>query len=194
MMLQRSIELWSQAAELSPNAPVRSFDLPAATSSTLRPAGPTMAPKPGSGAIFLHRRDSAEPCTSRGPYVHGWWTPPSGTVVFILMNHCKDSSMRSVPTLLALSLLAAGASFANAAHAAEGDDRFAIRLGAMNIDSDNTLRGRTNVAGQDIALDQDFKLAPAVQLLQVRQGSPRDTGPGHFLRRRERAGRQLREG
>ncbi len=46
--------------------------------------------------------------------------------------------MRPVPTLLALSLLAAGASFANAAHAAEGDDRFAIRLGAMNIDSDNT--------------------------------------------------------
>ena len=48
-------------------------------------------------------------------------------------------------------LLAAGASFANAAHAAEGDDRFAIRLGAMNIDSDNTLRGSTTVAGQDIS-------------------------------------------
>ncbi len=41
----------------------------------------------------------------------------SGTVDFILMNHCKDSSMRSVPTLLALSLFAAGASFATAAHA-----------------------------------------------------------------------------
>lgn len=66
--------------------------------------------------------------------------------------------MRSVPTLLALSLLAAGASFASAAHAAEGDDRFALRLGAMNIDSDNTLRGNTNVAGQDIGFSEDFKL------------------------------------
>lgn len=69
--------------------------------------------------------------------------------------------MRSVPTLLALSLLAAGASFAtaaHAAHAAEGDDRFALRLGAMNIDSDNTLRGKTNVAGQDIGFSEDFKL------------------------------------
>ena len=66
--------------------------------------------------------------------------------------------MRPVPTLLALSLLAAGASFANAAHAAEGDDRFALRLGAMNIDSDNTLRGRGDVAGQDVGFDQDFKL------------------------------------
>lgn len=117
-----------------------------------------MAPKPVSGAIFLHRRDSTEPCTCRGPYVHGWWTGLSGTVVFILMNHCKDSSMRPVPTLLALSLLAAGASFATAAHAAEGDDRFALRLGAMNIDSDNTLRGKTNVAGQDIGFSEDFKL------------------------------------
>ncbi|AWH18386.1 hypothetical protein C1922_14325 [Stenotrophomonas sp. ZAC14D2_NAIMI4_7] len=66
--------------------------------------------------------------------------------------------MRSVPTLLALSLLAAGASFASSAHAAEGDDRFALRLGAMNIDSDNTLRGQTNVAGQDIGFSEDFKL------------------------------------
>ena len=41
--------------------------------------------------------------------------------------------MRSVPTLLALSLLAAGASFASSAHAAEGDDRFALRLGAMKL-------------------------------------------------------------
>jgi len=74
------------------------------------------------------------------------------------MNHRKDSLMRSVPTLLALSLLAAGASFASSAHAAEGDDRFALRLGAMNIDSDNTLRGQTNVAGQDIGFSEDFKL------------------------------------
>lgn len=69
--------------------------------------------------------------------------------------------MRPVTTLLALSLLAAGASFAtaaHAAHAAEGDDRFALRLGAMNIDSDNTLRGKTNVAGQDIGFSEDFKL------------------------------------
>lgn len=65
-----------------------------------------MAPKPGSGAIFLHRRDSTEPYTCHGPYVHAWWTGLSGTVAFILMNHCKDSSMRPVPTLFALSLLA----------------------------------------------------------------------------------------
>ena len=28
----------------------------------------------------------------------------------------------------------------------------------MNIDSDNTLRGKTNVAGQDIGFSEDFKL------------------------------------
>ncbi len=28
----------------------------------------------------------------------------------------------------------------------------------MNIDSDNTLRGNTNVAGQDIGFSEDFKL------------------------------------
>jgi len=66
--------------------------------------------------------------------------------------------MRSVPTLLALSLLAAGASFANAAHAAEGDPRFTLRVGAMNIENDNTIRGNTTVAGQDVNVSEDFKM------------------------------------
>ena len=66
--------------------------------------------------------------------------------------------MRCVPTLLTLSLLAAAATHVGAAHAAEGDDRFALRLGAMNIDSDNTLRGSTRVGGQDVGFSEDFKL------------------------------------
>jgi len=38
------IQLLSQATELCRARPVLPFDLPAATSSTLRPAGPRMAP------------------------------------------------------------------------------------------------------------------------------------------------------
>ena len=101
-MLHRSIELWSQSTELSPDAPVRLLDLPAASSSA-PPRRSHDGPEARLRGHLLHRRDSAEPCTRRGPYVHGWWTGLSRTVVFILMNHCKDSSMRPVPTLLALS-------------------------------------------------------------------------------------------
>ncbi|MDR6093205.1 opacity protein-like surface antigen [Stenotrophomonas sp. SORGH_AS321] len=66
--------------------------------------------------------------------------------------------MRPIPTLLALSLVAVGAGFASTAHAAEGDDRFTLRLGAMNIDTDNTIRGSTNIAGQDVNLNEDFSM------------------------------------
>ncbi len=66
--------------------------------------------------------------------------------------------MRSAPTLLALSLVAVGAGFASTAHAAEGDDRFTLRLGAMNIDTDNTIRGSTTIAGQDVNLNEDFSM------------------------------------
>ena len=41
---------------------------------------------------------------------------------------------------------------------AAGDDRFTLRLGAMNIDSDNTLRGSTMVNGQELTFSEDFKL------------------------------------
>ena len=65
--------------------------------------------------------------------------------------------MRLLP-LLALPLAMAALTHATSASAAEGDDRFALRLGAMNIDSDNTLRGSTNVAGQDLSFSEDFGL------------------------------------
>lgn len=38
------------------------------------------------------------------------------------------------------------------------DDRFTLRLGAMNIDSDNTLRGRTVAGGRELAFSEDFGL------------------------------------
>lgn len=66
--------------------------------------------------------------------------------------------MRLMLPLLALPLAMAALTHANTASAAEGDDRFALRLGAMNIDSDNTIRGNTNVAGQDVGFSEDFKL------------------------------------
>lgn len=44
------------------------------------------------------------------------------------------------------------------ASAADGDPRFTLRLGAMNIDSSNTLRGNTSVDGRDFAFNQDFDL------------------------------------
>ncbi len=70
----------------------------------------------------------------------------------------KDSLMRPLPSLLALSLVAVGAGFASSAHAAEGDDRFTLRLGAMNVDTDNTIRGSTTIAGQDVNVNEDFNL------------------------------------
>ncbi|WP_167337560.1 hypothetical protein [Xanthomonas arboricola] len=42
------------------------------------------------------------------------------------------------------------------AHAEDSDDRFQLRLGAMNIDNDSTLRGFTTVNGQEISGSQDF--------------------------------------
>ena len=66
--------------------------------------------------------------------------------------------MRSTPALLALSLATALVGFASTAHAAEGDDRFTLRLGAMNVDTDNTIRGSTTIAGQDVNVNEDFSL------------------------------------
>ncbi|HBK45865.1 MAG TPA: hypothetical protein DDZ67_05400 [Xanthomonadaceae bacterium] len=62
-------------------------------------------------------------------------------------------------SLLALALpCALAAAYAAPAHAADGDDRFQLRLGAMNIDNDNTLRGETEINGEPISGSQDFKL------------------------------------
>ncbi|MCC7633663.1 hypothetical protein [Stenotrophomonas rhizophila] len=66
--------------------------------------------------------------------------------------------MRLTLSLLALPLAMAALTHASTASAAEGDDRFTLRLGAMNIDSDNTIRGQTNVGGQDIGFSEDFDL------------------------------------
>lgn len=66
--------------------------------------------------------------------------------------------MRSTSTLLALSIATALVGFASTAHAAENDDRFTLRLGAMNIDTDNTIRGSTTIAGQDVNVDEDFSM------------------------------------
>jgi len=57
------------------------------------------------------------------------------------------------PCVLALGLFTA----ANAS-AAEEDPRFTLRLGAMNIDTDNTIRGSTTINGQDIDVSEDFEL------------------------------------
>jgi hypothetical protein len=59
--------------------------------------------------------------------------------------------------VLALALpCALAAAYALPAHAADGEDRFTIRLGAMNVDNDNTLRGNTSIAGSEISGSQDF--------------------------------------
>lgn len=64
--------------------------------------------------------------------------------------------MKHLPAL-ALPCAFAG-TFALPAHAAEGDDRFQLRLGAMNIDNDNTLRGDTEINGQPLSGSYDFTL------------------------------------
>ncbi|UKE69096.1 hypothetical protein K8O61_16885 [Xanthomonas cerealis pv. cerealis] len=59
--------------------------------------------------------------------------------------------------LLALVLpCALAAAYALPAHAEDGDDRFTLRLGAMNVDNDNTLRGNTTIDGNAISGSQDF--------------------------------------
>ncbi len=58
-----------------------------------------------------------------------------------------------VPASLALAVAAA---IALPAHAADTDDRFELRLGVMNIDNNNTIRGSTDVMGNDISFAQDF--------------------------------------
>jgi len=61
--------------------------------------------------------------------------------------------------LLALALpcaLAAAYALPAHAHAEDTDDRFTIRLGAMNIDNDNTLRGSTSINGEQLSGSQDF--------------------------------------
>lgn len=58
------------------------------------------------------------------------------------------------PTLLVLALTGLSAPVL----ADTGDDRFTLRLGAMNIDSDNTLRGSTTAGGRDLDFSEDFDL------------------------------------
>jgi opacity protein-like surface antigen len=65
-------------------------------------------------------------------------------------------NVRSCALILPLAL---GASLAvHDAQAAENDDRFTLRLGAMNIDSDNTLRGSTTAGGRELSFSEDFDL------------------------------------
>ncbi|MBB5878749.1 MULTISPECIES: hypothetical protein [Xanthomonas] len=59
--------------------------------------------------------------------------------------------------LLALALpFALAAAYATPAHAEDGDDRFTLRVGAMNVDNDNTLRGNAVINGNAISGAQDF--------------------------------------
>lgn len=64
----------------------------------------------------------------------------------------------SRPTAITAALLALGLLPAMAAHAAEQEPRFTLRLGAMNIDTDNTLRGHTRIGDQDVDVSEDFDL------------------------------------
>ncbi len=58
--------------------------------------------------------------------------------------------------VIAPCALALGLFHALPVHAAEEDPRFTLRLGAMNIDTDNTIRGSTVIGGQPINLSEDF--------------------------------------
>ncbi len=56
---------------------------------------------------------------------------------------------------LQLLLLASGVALALPAHAID-DDRFTLRIGAMNADAQSTLRGRTDIGGDSIGFSEDF--------------------------------------
>jgi hypothetical protein len=63
--------------------------------------------------------------------------------------------MRHLPlNLIALALLTTSST----ALAADGNDRFTLRLGAINLDADNTLRGSTVVDGRPLSFSEDFGL------------------------------------
>lgn len=55
-------------------------------------------------------------------------------------------------------LAMATALLSSPALARDDDNRFTLRLGAMNIDSDNTLRGTTVAGGRELSFDEDFGL------------------------------------
>ncbi|SMR04552.1 Hypothetical Protein PD5205_03274 [Xanthomonas fragariae] len=57
----------------------------------------------------------------------------------------------AIPCVLAVA-------YAAPAHAEDTDDRFQIRLGAMNVDNDNTIRGNTLIAGNNVSVNEDLKL------------------------------------
>ncbi|OQP78638.1 hypothetical protein IA54_000460 [Xanthomonas phaseoli pv. syngonii LMG 9055] len=57
----------------------------------------------------------------------------------------------AIPCVLAVAYVAP-------AHAEDTDDRFQLRLGAMNVDNDNTIRGNTLLAGNNVSVNEDFKL------------------------------------
>jgi len=67
-------------------------------------------------------------------------------------------NLRLIPAIAAPCALALGLLHALPAHAAEDDPRFTLRLGAMNIDSDNTLRGSGEIDGQSASFSEDFSL------------------------------------
>ena len=62
--------------------------------------------------------------------------------------------MKPLACLTALACLALPASLMAAQH----DDRFTLRIGAIHLDSDNTLRGATDVQGRTLRFDEDFDL------------------------------------
>ena len=68
--------------------------------------------------------------------------------------------MRLSPPLMTCASCALAFSLLHAApaSAADGDPRFTLRVGAMNIDSSNTLRGHADIDGREVALDRDFDL------------------------------------
>jgi hypothetical protein len=83
---------------------------------------------------------------------------------FLFRYRSKAVIPHKTPLVLALAL--AGASFALPARA--DDDRFVLRLGAMNAEADSTLSGRTVFQGQPLGFEEDFdfggeELVPRVE-------------------------------
>src|SRR5690606_3686170 len=75
-----------------------------------------------------------------------------------LSRNTRKHAMRQLRLLplIAPCALALGLSQAVPVRAAEEDPRFTLRLGAMDIDTDNTIRGSTVIGGQPIDLSEDF--------------------------------------
>src|SRR5690606_15631028 len=114
-------------------------------SSTVdRPPGPARMETSSVTPDFTHPRRRT----------HGTWTGAVG--YWPPLTHATGPmQLRTIPTLLAAALLAT-AGHASAQQSGSGDDRFTLRLGAMNAKAETELSASTTFMDEPYSFSQGF--------------------------------------